>query len=114
MIYNARRDAGSLVEARRLLERAVSLGDVPLPPTTPDMHVSVLNYLALALVHQGCADQGRARIEEAASRAAALERPFDRGMVANTACFNDRSIQTCKERTDHRCRRGWREGTLRR
>jgi DNA-binding winged helix-turn-helix (wHTH) protein/tetratricopeptide (TPR) repeat protein len=79
--------AGSLVEARQLLERAMSLGDVPLPPTTPDMRVAVLNYLALALVHQGHVDQSRARLEQAASRAAALERSFDRSIVAQVACF---------------------------
>jgi len=79
--------AGSLDEARRLLERAVSIGDVPLPPTTPDMHVGVLSYLALTLVHQGYADQARARVEQAAKRADALERSFDRAVVAQLACF---------------------------
>jgi DNA-binding winged helix-turn-helix (wHTH) protein/tetratricopeptide (TPR) repeat protein len=79
--------AGSLAEARQLLERAVSLGDVPLPPTTPDLHVGVLSYLTLALLHQGYTDQARARLEQAASRAAELERPFDRAVVAQVACF---------------------------
>jgi DNA-binding winged helix-turn-helix (wHTH) protein/tetratricopeptide (TPR) repeat protein len=79
--------AGRLVEARELLERALSLGDLPLPPTSMDIHVVALSYLALVLVHQGYADQGRACIEQAASRATAIERPFDRGLVAQAACF---------------------------
>jgi tetratricopeptide (TPR) repeat protein len=79
--------AGSLFEARQLLERALSLADVPMPPISMDIHTVALGYLALVLVHQGHADQGRARIEQAASRATALERPFDRGLVAQMACF---------------------------
>jgi DNA-binding winged helix-turn-helix (wHTH) protein/tetratricopeptide (TPR) repeat protein len=86
-IGTVRYHAGSLVEARQLLERALSLSDVPLPPMSMDIHVVALTYLALTLVHQGYADQGRACVERATSRAAALELPFDRGLAAHVDCM---------------------------
>ena len=77
---------GSLPHARQLLEQAVSLGDVPLPPLSTDLHVVALAYLGLVLTYQGYPDQARARIHEAAGRAAALDRPFDRSFAAHIAC----------------------------
>ena len=41
LIGMVRYHAGSLFDARQLLERAVSLDDVPLPPMSIDMHVDV-------------------------------------------------------------------------
>jgi DNA-binding winged helix-turn-helix (wHTH) protein/tetratricopeptide (TPR) repeat protein len=78
---------GSLLEARQLLEAALSIGDVPLPPLSIDVHAATLGYLALVLVHQGRADQARSCLEQAANRPTAFERPFDRCLVAHIACF---------------------------
>ena len=76
---------GGLAEARELFERAVSLDDVPLPPLAIDLRVMALTYLAATLIHQGHPDQGRARLREATDRAA-LGRPFDQSLVAQTSC----------------------------
>src|SRR5262249_17222370 len=78
---------GSLSEARQLLEQAISLGDVPLPPLSIDLHVLARSYLALVLSFLGHPDQARARIHEAASRAAASARPYDRSFAAHIACY---------------------------
>src|SRR6185436_15978706 len=77
---------GALADARRLLERAASLGDVPMPPLATDMHVVMLTYLALTLVHQGYPDQARARLRQAMDRAATLGRPLDQSFTAQVAC----------------------------
>lgn len=77
---------GALAEARELFERAVSIGDVPLPPLSIDLRVMALCYLALTLVHQGLPDQGRARLREAIDHAA-LGRPFDQSFAAQAACY---------------------------
>lgn len=78
---------GSLSEARQLLEQAISLGDVPLPPLSIDLHVLARSYLALVLSFLGHPDQARARIHEAASRAAASARQYDRSFAAHIACY---------------------------
>jgi tetratricopeptide (TPR) repeat protein len=79
--------AGSLAEARALLEDAVSREDITLPPTPIDLYGLALVYLALVLTHQGHPDHARARIHQAASRAARSERPSDRSFTAQAACF---------------------------
>jgi tetratricopeptide (TPR) repeat protein len=78
---------GHLSEARELLERARSLGDVPLPALSVDLHEFVLGTLALVLLHQGHLDEARTRLREAETRAAAGDRPFDRSFAAQQACI---------------------------
>jgi hypothetical protein len=65
----------------------VSLEGLELPPTHVDLYGLALVYLAVALAHQGHPDQARSRIQQAATRAARSERPFDRSFVAQGACF---------------------------
>ena len=79
--------SGSLAEARVLLERAVALADVPLPPLGTDLHTLALCYLALTLVHDGCPDRARALIRQALARSSAEIRPFDRSVALNVTCM---------------------------
>jgi adenylate cyclase len=81
--------SGSLAEARVLLERAVALEDVPLPPLATDLHAMARGYLALTLVHQGCPDQARTLVRSALARSSAEIRPFDHSLALNFACMVD-------------------------
>jgi len=79
--------SGDVATARQLLERAVALEHVALPPLTHDLHALARAYLALALLQQGYPEQARMRLQQAASRAAARESPFERGFAAQVACI---------------------------
>jgi tetratricopeptide (TPR) repeat protein len=73
---------GRLSDARELLERAVSLEDVPLPSTSIDMHALAHVHLAFVLLQQGYLEEALTRLRDATSRATAMGRPFDRDFAA--------------------------------
>lgn len=77
---------GRLADARHLLERAVSLEDVPLPSLSLDLHTIARGNLALVLLQQGDLEAALSRLHDATNRAAVRERPSDRGFTAQGAC----------------------------
>ena len=78
--------SGDLGESLVLLERAVALQEVPLPPVGMDLPTMALSYATLVLIHQGLPDRGREMLETA-RRSAAQGRPLGRSLVAQIGCF---------------------------
>jgi len=72
---------GPLAEARRCFDAAIALENISFPAFSIDPRVAVLAYLGVTLLHQGFPDQACARLREAAERAGASGRPFDRANV---------------------------------
>lgn len=79
-------EAGAPAEARRHLEAADAIEDVPLPALSMDVRLLVGGYLGLTLLHQGQPDAGLARIEQATARALSAGRPFDLNGINQIAC----------------------------
>jgi DNA-binding winged helix-turn-helix (wHTH) protein len=77
---------GPLVQARAHLDAAAAIDTTALPAFSIDPRVAVLGYLSMTLLHQGYPDQARARMREAAARAAAGGRPFDRANILQMEC----------------------------
>ncbi len=78
---------GELAEARRHLELAWTLEDVPRVVHPMNLHVLALSYLALTRLHQGEPDRARQHCRAAIAEAAADGIPFVRGNTTQVECF---------------------------